>query len=65
MVKDYSDSERGNLLLPLHRLLFPISSNGSFIYCTLSNRQDNTYHGLCYTSSGALAGMRDSSMGPP
>ena len=30
MVKDYSDSERGNLLLP-HGLLFPISSNGSFI----------------------------------
>ena len=30
-----------------------------------SHRQDNTYHGLCYTSRGALAGMRDSSMGPP
>ena len=30
MVKDHSDSERGNLLLP-HRLLFPISSKGSFI----------------------------------
>ena len=30
-----------------------------------SNRQDNTYHGLCYTSRGALAGMRNSSMGPP
>ena len=25
-----------------------------------SHRQDNTYHGLCYTSRGALAGM-----GPP
>ena len=23
-----------------------------------SHRQDNTYHGLCYTSRGALAGMR-------
>ena len=22
----------------------------------LSHRQDNTYHGLCYTSRGALAG---------
>ena len=32
MVKDHSDSERGNLLLP-HGLLFPISSNGYFI-CT-------------------------------
>ena len=30
MVKDHSDSERGNLLLP-HRLLFLISSKGSFI----------------------------------
>ena len=27
-------------------------------------RQDSTYHGLCYTSCGALAGMRNSSMGP-
>ena len=30
MVKDHSDSERGNLLLP-YRLLFLISSKGSFI----------------------------------
>ena len=30
-----------------------------------SQRQDNTYHGLCYTSRGALAGTRNSSMGPP
>ena len=30
-----------------------------------SHRQDNTYHGLCYTSRGALAGTRKSSMGPP
>ena len=33
MVKDHSDSERENPLLP-HRLLFPISSKGSFI-CTI------------------------------
>ena len=25
----------------------------------LSHRQDSTYHGLCYTSRGALAGMRN------
>ena len=31
----------------------------------LSHRQDCTYHGLCYTSHGALAGTRNSSMGPP
>ena len=30
-----------------------------------SHRQDNTYHGLCYTSRGALAGTTNSSMGPP
>ena len=28
-----------------------------------SHRQDNTYHGLSYTSRGALAGTRNSSMG--
>ena len=33
MVRDHSDSERGNPLPP-HRLLFPISSKGSFI-CTI------------------------------
>ena len=33
MVKDHSDSVRGNLLPP-HRLLFPINSKGSFI-CTI------------------------------
>ena len=36
MVKDHSDSERGNPLPP-HRLLFPISSKGSFI-CTIPDR---------------------------
>ena len=30
-----------------------------------SHRQDNPYHGLCYTSRGSLAGTRNSSMGPP
>ena len=30
-----------------------------------SHRQDNTYHSLCYTSREALAGTRNSSMGPP
>ena len=62
MVKDHSDSEKGNLLPP-HWLLFLISSKGSFI-CTIP-QMDNTYHSLCYTSRGALAEMRNSSMGPP
>ena len=30
-----------------------------------SHRQDGTYHGLCYTSRGALAGTRNSPMGSP
>ena len=30
-----------------------------------SHRRDNTYHSLCYTSHGALAGTTNSSMGPP
>ena len=54
MVKDHSDSEKGNLLLP-HRVL---------LYAP-SHRQNSTYHSLCYTRRGALAGMRNSSMGPP
>ena len=33
MVKDHSDSDKGNPLPP-HRLLFPINSKGSFI-CTI------------------------------
>ena len=30
-----------------------------------SHRQDSTYHSLCNTSRGTLAGTRNSSMGPP
>ena len=40
MVKDHSDSERGNQLLP-HGLLFPISSKGSFI-CIIPDRLAHT-----------------------
>ena len=32
---------------------------------TLSHRQDMIYYDLCYTSSGAVAGTRNSAMGPP
>ena len=41
MVKDHSDSERGNPLSSLHGLLFVISSKGSFI-CTISDRITRT-----------------------
>ena len=49
MVKDHSDSERGNPLSS-HRLLFPISSKGSFI-CNIYPT-DNTYNGLWSWSTG-------------
>ena len=63
MVKDHSDSEREETRC-LHigyyfRLAARVLSYAS------SHRQDNTYHGLCYTSRGELAGTRNSSMGPP
>ena len=35
------------------------------LLCAPSHRQDSTYHGLCYTSRGALAGTRNTSMGSP
>ena len=35
------------------------------LLCAPSHRQDSTYHGLCYTSRGALAGTRNSSMVHP
>ena len=40
MVKDHSDSEKGNPLPP-HGLLFPINSKGSFI-CTIPDRIAHT-----------------------
>ena len=35
------------------------------LLCARSHRQNSTYHGLCYTSRGALAGTGNSSMCPP
>ena len=62
MVKDHSDSERGNLLPTLHGLILSISSN--LFYVHSCHRQDSTYHSFCYTSRGALCGTRNSSVGP-
>ena len=48
-------------------LLFMINSFLSAVWDLLyaiSYRQDRTYHDLCYTSCGALGGMRNRSMGP-
>ena len=51
-------SVRWNLLSP-HRLLFLISSQGSFLY-PLSQRQDITYHSLWWTGCGPLVVMENS-----
>ena len=55
IVKDHSDSEKGNPLPP-HRLLFPI--NSKVLLYAPSHRQDSIYH-------GALAEIGNGSMGPP
>ena len=59
MVKDHLDSERRNPLPP-HGLLFPLEAR--VILHASSHIQNDTYHGLCYTSRGALAGARNSSV---
>ena len=56
-----SDSERGNPLPPIG---YSFRLARVLLYAK-SNKQDSTCHDLCYTSRGALAGMRNSSMGPP
>ena len=61
MVKDHSDSEKGNPLLP-HRLLFPI--NASFI-CIIPDRITHTTAFVTPVVEHWLAGTRTSSMGPP
>ena len=48
-------SDRSFMVDPLIRVLLYASSQG----------QDNTYHSPCYASRGALAGTRNSPMGPP
>ena len=62
MVKDHSDSERGN---PLPYMGYSFRLTARVLLYAPTHRQDSTYHGLCYTSRGALAGTRNSSMGPP
>ena len=67
MVKDHSDSERGNPLPP-HGLSFPrvlLYEVARVLLYESSHRQDSTYHSLCYNRHGALAGMRNRSIGPP
>ena len=49
MVKDHSDSERGNTVSPLHGLLFPTSSKVSII-CTITHRGYDIPHSLFHQS---------------
>ena len=53
MVKEHSDKEGGNQM------------GDCFWLAASSHRQDSIYTSLCYTIHGALAGTRNSSMGPP
>ena len=63
MVKDHSDSKRGNP--GSHHIGYSFWWAARVLLYASFHRQDNTYHSLCYTSRGALAGTRNSSMGPP
>ena len=58
IVTDHSNSEKGN---PPH--YFQLTAR-VLLYAP-SHTQDNTYHSLCYTSRGALAGTRNRLMGSP
>ena len=60
MVKDHSDSERGNPLPP-HGLLFPINSKGSFI-CTIPQ---TGYHIPLLHQLWITGWNENSSVGPP
>ena len=62
MVKDHSDSEKGNPLPP-HRLLFTISSKGSFI-CTIPQTGYHIPRPLLHQSwsTGFIKTMRENRM---
>ena len=47
MVKDHSDSEKGNPLPPIG---YSFRLTARVLLYAPSHRQDSTYHSLCYTS---------------
>ena len=51
MVKDHSDSEE----TCCHHMGYSFRLTAKVLLYAPSHRQDSTYHGLCYTSHGALA----------
>ena len=62
MVKDHSDMRKETRC---RHIGYSFRLTARVLLYAPSHRQDSTYHSLCYTSRGALAGMRNSSMGPP
>ena len=62
MVKDHSDNEKESRC---RHIGYSFRLTARVLLYASSHRQDSTYHGLCYTSRGALAGTRNSSMDPP
>ena len=61
MVKDHSDRKETRC----RHIGYSYRLTARVLLYAPSHRQDNTYHSLCYTSHGALAGTRNNSMGPP
>ena len=61
MVKDHTVREETHC----HHMGYSFWLPARVLLYASSHRQDNTYHDLCYTSHGALAGTKNSSMGPP
>ena len=61
MVKDHSDSEETRCC----HMGYSFRLAARVLLYAPSHRQDSTYNGLCYTSRGALARTRNSSMGSP
>ena len=62
MITDHSDSERETCC---RHMGYSFRLTARDLLYALSHRHDRTYHSLCYTSRGALAGTRNSSKGPP
>ena len=59
MVKDHSDRREKTCY---RHIGYSFRLAARVLLYASSHRQDNTYHSLCYTSRGALAGTRNSSM---
>ena len=58
MVKDHSDREETRY----RHMGYSFRLAARVLIYVPSHRQDSTYHGLCYTSRGTLAGMRNGSI---